>query len=245
MVAPVEGGGAPASKEVRQRRRASGTISIASYNVRDGRRGGLHSAVRSLKRGRVDVAFLQETKIAKAKFAARAYRGYTIRVTPASGKNCGGVGLVYRETKRFSVENAKVVGPNVISFLLITHKKERWHVVGGYFPPSDKEGAARRLAMEALDAAPKDAKPLFIGDLNSDLDFPRDRQEEILATDLGGRGLRCATRGFRPRRTRKMRGCWTPRQTQTMQSGDRLNLRSKPDYFLMRDRDRGRGRRCR
>ena len=99
--------------------------------------------------------------------------------------------------------------------------------------------------MAALDAAPEGTKPLLIGDLNSDLDFPRDRQEEVLAADLEERGLRCVTRGFRPRRTRRMRWRWTWRQRQTLQSGERVNLRSKPDYFLTRDRDRGRVRRCR
>ena len=72
---------------------------------------------------------------------------------------------------------------------MLTGKDERWHVIGCYFPPSDKGGEARRLAMAALDAAPEGAKPLSIGDLNSDLDFPRDRQEEILAADLEERDL--------------------------------------------------------
>ena len=110
MTAPVEGEGASASTEVRQRRRTRGTISVASYNVRDGRRGGLYSAVRALRRGRVDVAILQETKIAKAKFAPRTHEGYTIRVAPSSGKNCGGVGLVYKETSRFLLKTRKSWG---------------------------------------------------------------------------------------------------------------------------------------
>ena len=59
-------------------------------------------------------------------------------------------------------------------------------------PPSDKEGEARRLAMTALDGAPEGARPLLIGDLNADLDFPRDRQEVILSADLRERDLRCA-----------------------------------------------------
>ena len=81
--------------------------------------------MRSPQRGRVDTAVLQETKIAKANFAARNYRGYTIRVAPSSGKNCGGVGLVFKETGHFTVENAKVVGPNVVSFQLLTKEDER------------------------------------------------------------------------------------------------------------------------
>ena len=111
-------------------------------------------------------------------------------------------------------------------------------------PPSDTGGEARHLAMVALDAAPKSSKPLLIGDLNSDLDFSRDRQDEVLSADLEERGLRCVTRGYLPRRTRRMRGRLTWRQRRTLQSGARRNLRSKPDYFLTRGRDRGRVRRC-
>ena len=85
----------------------------------------MHSAVRSLRRGRVDVAILQETKIPKANFAAWSYRGYTIRVSPPSGKNCGGVGLMVRETKRFTVENGKAEGPNILSFQMLTRKDKR------------------------------------------------------------------------------------------------------------------------
>ena len=49
--------------------------------------------------------------------------------------------------------------------------------------------------------------PLVIGDLNSDLDFPRDRQEEILSAAMREQGIRCASRYYRPRRTRRTRGC--------------------------------------
>ena len=80
---------------------------------------------------------------------------------------------------------------------------------GVLLPPSDKEREAQRLAMEALDAVPEGSKPLLIGDLNSDLDFLRDRQEEILLTDLEERDLRWVTQGFRLRRTRRTRGRWT------------------------------------
>ena len=57
------------------------------------------------------------------------------------------------------------------------------HVVGCYLFPSDKEGAARRLTMKALDPAPEGSNPFLIGDLNANLDFPRGRREDILTTD--------------------------------------------------------------
>ena len=67
-------------------------------------------------------------------------------MSPPNGKKCGGVGLVVRETKRFTVENANVEWQNVLSFHMLTGKDERWHVVGCYLPPSDKAGEARRTA---------------------------------------------------------------------------------------------------
>ena len=43
------------------------------------------------------------------------------------------------------MENAKVVGTNVLSFELVLNKKERFFVVECYFLPSDKEGEAQWL----------------------------------------------------------------------------------------------------
>ena len=99
--------------------------------------------------------------------------------------------------------------------------------------------------MAALDEAPDGTKPLVIGDMNCDLDFPRDRQEEIMAMDMEERGLRCATRNFRPRTTRRTRGRWTWGQRRKLPLGGTARIKSKPDYFLMRGKDRGRVRRCR
>ena len=92
---------------------------------------------------------------------------------------------------------------------------------------------------------PEGTHPLLIGDLNADLEHPRDIQEEVLSTELRESGFRCATRNFRPRRTRRTRGRWTWRQRRTNKEGERYWLRSKPDYFLLKERDRARVRRCR
>ena len=134
-------GRAAAPGKVRQRRRTRRTtVRVATYNIRDGRQGGLYSAVRALRKSKVDVAVLQETKIAQAKFAPRRYKGFTIRVAPTSGQNCGGVALAVRENSLFRVENERVVGPNVISFEMVVAEDERWFVVGCYLPPSDTGG---------------------------------------------------------------------------------------------------------
>ena len=98
----------------------------------------------------------------------------------------------------------------------------------------------------ALEGAPAGSLPLVIGDLNSDLDFPRDRQEEILSATMRERGMRCASRCYRPKRTRRTRGRWTWRQRRGVPgSGQRQWLRSRPDYFLFREKDRRRIKCCR
>ena len=77
--------------------------------------------------------------------------------------------LVRTDEKQFSVENAVVVGPNVISCELITGSGEGegdetwWFIVGFYSPPSDKEGTPRRLVETAVENRPKGTCPLSIG----------------------------------------------------------------------------------
>ena len=91
-----------------------------------------------------------------------------------SGKHCSGVELVVTETKQFAVENAKVVGPNAISFQMATRKDEQWHVFGCYFVSFNKEEAAQHLDVKAVHAVPEGSKPHLIGNLNSNLDFSWD-----------------------------------------------------------------------
>ena len=105
--------------------------------------------------------------------------------------------------------------PNVISCELITGSGEgegdetRWFLVGFYSPPSDKEGTTRRLVETALENRSKGTHSLSIGDWKANLDFPRDRQEEILSAGMRKHGLSCVTRDFVPHRRRHVRGRWT------------------------------------
>ena len=63
---------------------ASGTVTITTYNVRDGREEGedgeefigIVSAAQTLDMVGVDVAVLQETKITDPVFASRSFVGY-------------------------------------------------------------------------------------------------------------------------------------------------------------------------
>ena len=126
-----------------------------------------------------------------------------------------------RDSKWVRVENEKVVGNNVISFELVLNKEERFFAVGCYFPPSDKEGEARKLAEKALRERPKGAMPLVVGDFNANLDVPRNKEEESLSQEMREHGLECATRHFQVRR-RHVRGRWTFRRAKdkAMRAGD-------------------------
>ena len=132
------------------RRPACGTVTIATYNMRDGRGEGedgevflgLCLAARAMGMTGVDVAFVQETKIVDPTFTTHKFEGYSILAVAADSERRGGVALLVKDRDGFKVENKKTVGPNVISFELITGddegEKERWYVVGVTSSPLTK-----------------------------------------------------------------------------------------------------------
>ena len=81
---------------------ASGTVTIATYNVRDGRGEGeggeeyigIVSAARALDMVGVDVAVLQETKITDPVFATRSFEGYTVLAAAADSDRRGGDSVI-------------------------------------------------------------------------------------------------------------------------------------------------------
>ena len=129
---------------------------------------------------------------------------------------------MWRNHGGFEVEETKIVHANVLTFQLVVGAV-RFYVVGCYIPPSN-----------ALAQRPKGCKPLLIGDLNIDLEYPRDERDDEVAEECDANNLVCMSRHFRQQRRRHVRGRWTWRQR-------RLGrwIASKPDYFLARERDRG------
>ena len=214
---------------------------MATYNILDGRGEGLYSAARALKNANVDIAVVQETKILDPAFATKEWAGYEIKSTASGSTSCGGVALLARKSEWVTVENAKPIGTNVLSFELILNEEERFFAVGCYLAPSDKEGEARRLVAQALRDKPAGTMPLVIGDLNANLDAPRSREEEVLSHDMAEHDLECASRHFRVRcgrrrgRGRRLRGRWTWRQARenATRLGERRWVRSRPDYILV------------
>ena len=149
---------------------------------------------------------VQETKITDPAFAAKRWEGYEIKSAASGSAHCGGVALLARESEWARVENTKIVGTNVLSFELVLNEEERFFAVGCYLAPSDKAGEAQRLVVQALRDKPAGTMPLVIGDLNSNLNAPRSRKEEVLAQDVVELGLGCALRHFQVRRGRHLRG---------------------------------------
>ena len=79
------------------RRPACGTVSTATYNVRDGRGEGedrqlflgLCSTARAMEMTRVGVVFLQEMKIVDPTFANRSFKEYSILAAAADSERRG------------------------------------------------------------------------------------------------------------------------------------------------------------
>ena len=60
--------------------------------------------------------------------------------------------------------------------------------------------------VQALREKPASTMPLVLGDLNANLNAPRSRGGEVLLQDMAEHGLECASRHFRVRSGRHLRG---------------------------------------
>ena len=89
---------------------------------------------------------------------------------------------------------------------------ERYFVVGAYIPPSKTDASTIKCVTDAFTNRPKGCLPLLIGDLNVDLECPRDMKEAEIAASVEDLGLGCYTRHFVQRRRRHTRGSWTWQQ---------------------------------
>ena len=94
------------------RRPTVGTVPIrfGTYNIRNGRRGGLESALRGMSQANMDLGILQETNITNGIYT-RGSAGYKVIATDAPRRHRGGVALFYRPTPRFTVEAVETLIP--------------------------------------------------------------------------------------------------------------------------------------
>jgi hypothetical protein len=113
----------------------SGSIVVASYNIRNGRNGGLESACWAMAAMGVDLGIFQETKITDGIYT-RLSSGYSVVASNALSVHQGGIALFWRPNKSYEVKDWRVRGPNVLSFVIVTGGA-RFYAVGCYIPPKD------------------------------------------------------------------------------------------------------------
>ena len=200
----------------------SGDITIATWNIRNGRNGGIESACRALDKSGINIAVFQETKLTNDVYT-RSSSGYRIVASNAPSAHQGGIALVWQEHQAYELEEYKFYGGNVMTFRLIT-EAENYYIIGCYIPPGCNETLA--LIMDAYNACPSGFKVLLLGDLNINLDTPRDTREETIAEQLDFWNLGCLSTQF-TQRYHKYNKRWTWYQWRQ----GRL-YSTKPDYFL-------------
>ena len=160
-----------------------GTFSVTAWNIRCGRGNGLTFAAKGLAKMEVGCAILLEMKITDDRYT-RLTSGYKVLLTKAPSKHQGGIALLWQpEHKGFAVEATQVVTPNLITFQLVTGDKQ-YYVMGRYLPPNDTGGGGGDDLQAAWEACPANCSTIVMGDLNLNLEHPRDKREAAIANLL-------------------------------------------------------------
>ena len=115
----------------------SGTVPIrfSTYNIRNGRNGGLESELQGISQANMDLGIFQETKLTDGIYTRRS-AGYSVVVTDAPSRHRGRVAVFHRPAPHFLVEAVQQFGLNVIGFQLVTGERQ-WYIVGCYLAPDD------------------------------------------------------------------------------------------------------------
>ena len=94
-------------------------IRFGTYNIRNGRNGGLESALRGMSQANMDMGIFQEMKCTDGIYTRKS-AGYRVVATDAPSQHRSGVALFYRLSPLFEVEAVRDYGPNVLSFKVAT-----------------------------------------------------------------------------------------------------------------------------
>ena len=110
-------------------------IIFGTYNSRNGRNGGLESALWGMSQANMDLGIFQETNCTDGIYT-RESAGYRVVATNALSRHRGGVALFYRPSPLFSVEAVREYRPNVMSFEVATGARW-WYIIGCYLASDD------------------------------------------------------------------------------------------------------------
>ena len=172
-------------------------IRFGTYNIRNGRSGGLESALRRMAQANINLGVFKETKCTDGIYT-RESAGYRVVATDAPSRHRGGVALFYRPSPLFAVEAVREYGPNVLSFEVVTGWR-RWYIIGCYLAPDDAQTIER--VVTAMGDQPRGTALLVPGDLNTDLEATDNyrRGSEIVAA-LTEAGVEDMSAHFLPRK---------------------------------------------
>ena len=85
------------------------------------------------------------------------------------------------------MESIRKLGPNIISFVLVSGHRKCWHMVGVYIPPDNNTVLER--VVQAFQDMPEGVQPLLLGDLNMDLCNLWDTPGHEIVAELATLGL--------------------------------------------------------
>ena len=102
-------------------------IRFGTYNIWNGRNGGLESALRGMYQANMDLRIFQETKLTDGIYT-RGSDEYSAVTTYTPSRHRGRVLVFHRPPPRFVVEAVQQKGPNVVSFQLETGERQ-WYIV--------------------------------------------------------------------------------------------------------------------
>ena len=208
----------------------SGSITVPLWNIRNGRNGGLESALRAMEAMGIDIGILLETKVTGEIYTCFSSR-YSIVASDAASAHQGGIALFWRPNKSYKVEDWHVRGPNVLSFVIVTGGQQ-FYAVGCYIPPNDL--STLPIIVQAWNECPSGHTPILLGDLKVNLRAPRDDRDEQIAEAVEDvMGMCDLSNHFLQKSRRLTRGRWTWR----MRRGRRW-ISSQCDYFLSWRTDR-------
>ncbi len=111
------------------------SFAVALFNILSGQNGGLESALRAMAAMDVDFGILMETKITGGIYT-RFSSGYNVFASNAVSVQQGGIALFWKPNKLYEIEEWRVRGPNVITFVVVMGV-ERYYAVGCYILPRE------------------------------------------------------------------------------------------------------------
>jgi hypothetical protein len=207
----------------------SGTVLLATWNIRCGQNTGLTSVAKGLVQMGVNCAVLTEVKITNDKHLRCAF-GFKIISSKATSHSQGGIALLWNKGHAsFEVEAAKIVTPNLLTFQLVTGYKQ-FYAMGIYIPPNDTTGVD--ALCKAWASCPANCIPLVLGNLNVNFEHPRDMREEQIIDLLDEINLVDTSQKFALRwcKMQVAKKQWTWRQKRMGRWHH-----TQPDYILVRE----------